>query len=126
VDGGERRSLLERAYERFNARDIDALLAMMSDDVEWPDVAQGQVLRTKDAIRSYWEAQFAVANPVVTPTGFIDVDDDLVAVVDQVVLDFEGNAVVPRATVFHRYSFDGDLVRRMVVFTERHQATAAA
>lgn len=109
----------------FNDRDIDALVAMMTDDAEWPDVANGAVLRDKAAIRSYWEGQFAVSNPQVEPTDFVGVGDDMVAVVKQEVTNLRGEPLVPTTVVFHRYSFDGDLVRRMVVFNDLDQATSA-
>ncbi len=110
----------------FNARDVAALLAMMTDDIEWPDVANGVVLRNKDAIRSYWEGQFAVADPRVQPTEFIPVADDLVAVVDQRVLDRRGEPITAPTVVFHRYSFRDELVRRMVPFHDRREAVEAA
>ncbi len=59
VDDVEKVSTLERAYELFNERRIDQLLAMMVDDVQWPDVANGAVLEGPSAIRQYWGAQFA-------------------------------------------------------------------
>jgi hypothetical protein len=121
-DMNERTALLSRAYERFNARQVDELLAMMSDDVEWPDVANGGVLRDKALIRSYWAGQFAVADPRVTPVDFIEVGDEVVVVVEQEILALDGSVLVPGATVFHRYAFDGDLVRRMRVFADRDEA----
>jgi hypothetical protein len=121
----DRIALLERAYRLFNDRHVDALLAMMTDDVEWPDVANRAVLSGKQAIRPYWAAQFAVADPQVRPTAFIDAGDDLVAVVDQRILDREGRPLAPPAVVFHRYTFDGGLVRRMVVFTDADEAVIA-
>lgn len=121
----EREAILERAYLLFNARDVNALLAMMTDDIEWPDVANGVVLRDKDAIRSYWEGQFAVADPQVQPTEFIPVEDDLVAVVDQRVLDRRGEPITALTVVFHRYSFRDELVRRMVPFHDRREAVEA-
>jgi len=126
VDIGGRRALLERAYELFNAGEVEALLAMMTDDVEWPDVANGLVLRDKRAIRSYWEGQFAVANPQVRPTDFLPVEDDLVAVIDQRLLDLGGQPIAPPAVVFHRYSFEDQLVRRMVYFSDRREAVEPA
>jgi ketosteroid isomerase-like protein len=33
--------LLGRAYEAFNARDIDGVLATMRADVEWPNGMEG-------------------------------------------------------------------------------------
>src|SRR5436305_1772515 len=83
MDTNERIESLRRAYRLFNDRQIDALLAMMSEDVEWPDVAGGAVLHGKAAIRRYWDAQFASADPRVSPTRFIEAGEDLIAVVDQ-------------------------------------------
>jgi ketosteroid isomerase-like protein len=124
MDTSERVEFLERAYHLFNSRRIDDLLAMMSADVEWPDVPRGAVLRGKDAIRRYWEGQFATADPRVAPTRFIEAGDDLVAVVEQRVLDRQGNVLVPPTVVFHRYSFTDDLVSQMVVFTNAEEAVA--
>ncbi len=115
-------NLLERAYRFFNARTIDGLLAMMTDDVEWPDVVNGTVLDGKASIRSYWEAQFAVTDPRVVPTDFLPVGGELVAIVDQHVLDLRGEPLVPSTTVFHRYTFRDERVRRMVVFDDRAEA----
>jgi len=120
----ERIAFLDLAYRRFNARDIDALLGMMTADVEWPDVAGGAVLQGKDAIRPYWEAQFAVADPRVSPTRFVPAGDDIVAVVDQRILDLQGGSLMPPAVVFHRYTFRDGLVRRMVVFSDLDEAVA--
>jgi hypothetical protein len=116
--------MLAEAYRLFNDRDIDALLAMMTDDIEWPDVAGSKVLHGKQAVRAYWEAQFAVASPKVTPTDFIESRDghDLVAVIDQQVFDLEGRPLTPLAVVYHRYSFSGPLVGRMMVFADRSAA----
>jgi hypothetical protein len=125
MDGTERVAPLERAYRLFNDREIDELLCMMTEDVEWPDVANGVVLHGKDAIRPYWEAQFATVDPEVRPTAFIQAGDDLVAVIDQRIRDLQGEVLTPPAVIFHRYTFSGDLVRRMVVFTDRDESVAA-
>jgi tellurite resistance-related uncharacterized protein len=118
----ERSILLEQAYRLFNDRQIGALLEMMTDDVEWPNVANATVLHGKDAIRSYWEAQFAVADPQVRPTDFLPAEDDLVAVVEQRILDLQGQPLVEPTIVFHCHTFANDLVCRMVVFTDREEA----
>jgi hypothetical protein len=120
--GDGRDALLQRAYLLFGERDVDALLDRMTEDVEWPDVAGGAVLHGPTAIRAYWEGQFAVSRPEVRLTDVLAAGDDLVAVVDQRVLDLDGNQLVPPGVVFHRYTFRGDLVRRMVVFTDREAA----
>lgn len=122
MNTSERIVVLERAYRLFNDRRVDELLALMTDDVEWPDVADGTTLHDKNAIRRYWSGQFATSRPQVTPTGFIEVGQDLVAEIDQRVLDLNGSPLVPPAVVFHRYTFAGDLVSRMVVFPDRDTA----
>jgi ketosteroid isomerase-like protein len=122
VDIDDRVAFLELAYQRFNERDVDALLAMLTDDVEWPDVARGKVLHGPRAVRPYWEAQFAVADPRVTPTAFIPTGEDMVAVVDQQIFDLDGRPLGHATVVYHRYSFRGDLVSRMRVFTDRNEA----
>src|SRR2546421_120729 len=76
--------------------------------------------------RRYWEGQFAVADPRVVPIDFIRAGDDVLAVVDQHVLDFQGRTLAGPTVVFHRYTFAGDCVRRMVVFADREAARHAA
>ena len=112
-----RKALLIDAYRRFNGRDVEGLLSMMTDDVEWPDVLNQKVLRSKDAIREYWLGQFAVGDPQVVPMDFEPgtVDDEIVAVVEQEVRGLGGDVLVERREVRHRYWFRDGLVRRMVV-----------
>jgi hypothetical protein len=124
VDGAERIVFLERAYCHFNERRIDDLLAMMTEDVQWPNAANGTVLEGKAAISPYWKAQFGVSDPTVIPTDFFPVGNELVAVIKQRILDRQGELLAPPSTVFHRYTFRDDLVSRMVVFTDREAAAA--
>ncbi|MGH9097987.1 MAG: nuclear transport factor 2 family protein [Acidimicrobiales bacterium] len=125
MDRAEKVARLEGAYRLFNLRRIDDLLDMMIDDVRWPDVAHGTVLEGKAAIRQYWEAQFGAAAPQVFPTGFLGVDDDLVAVVEQRIYDLVGNLLMEPAVVYHRYSFDRRLISRMTVFERREDAVTS-
>jgi hypothetical protein len=117
--------LLRRAYSLFNNRDVEALLAMLTDTIEWPDVANGTVLHDKEAIRSYWQGQFAVASPRVEPTDFVRAGEDLVVVVEQEVVDLQGETLTPKNVVFHRYTFEGNLVKRMTVFNDLASAVSA-
>ncbi len=122
MEAHDRATLLREAYQRFNSRDVDGLLAMMTEEVLWPDVANRSVLRGKEGIRAYWLAQFAASDPRVEPTDFVEVADDLVAVVDQRILDREGRVLAGPSIVFHRYSFDGGLVSQMRWFADRDEA----
>jgi hypothetical protein len=48
--------LLGRAYEAFNARDIDGVLATMRADVEWPNGMEGGTV-CHAGVRQYWTRQ---------------------------------------------------------------------
>jgi hypothetical protein len=125
TDGADERIVrLRRAYVLFDERRIDEALALMTEDVAWPDVANGVVLHGRDAVRPYWTAQFAVASPVVVPERFIDLGRDIVAVVRQRVDDLDGQPIIPEHLVYHRYEFDGDLVCRMTVHEGEADASA--
>jgi hypothetical protein len=122
VNRAEKVALLERAYRLFNEREVDQLLAMTVDDVQWPDVANGTTLRDQTAIRNYWGAQFEVAAPHVRPTAFVAIDGDVIAVVDQRVFDLAGVPLTDPEVVFHRYSFRRGLISRMTVHQSREEA----
>jgi GNAT superfamily N-acetyltransferase len=101
--------LLRRAYRSFDARDVDALLADMVDDVDWPDVAAGARLRGHAPVRRYWEAQFETTDPRVEPLAFdVDRRGRWVVTVHQRVGDRE-------LEVEHVYSFRDGKVARMDV-----------
>jgi len=50
-------TILKNTYHHFNNRDIDATLAMMQADVEWPNGMEGGVEHDHEAIRNYWTRQ---------------------------------------------------------------------
>jgi len=48
---------LRALYAAFNARDIDAVLAAMTEDVDWPNAWEGGRLSGRAAVRNYWTRQ---------------------------------------------------------------------
>lgn len=50
------RDLLLRAFAAYNAQDVEGLLALVSDDVDWPDGLHR--LQGHGALRGYWTAQW--------------------------------------------------------------------
>jgi len=60
-------SLLRAAYEAFNVRDLDAAVALMHPDVDWPNAWEGGRVRGREAVRDYWRRQFAVISSTVEP-----------------------------------------------------------
>src|SRR5262245_44168610 len=64
----ETEALLRRTYEAFNRKDIEAVLAVMTTDVNWPNMLDRVRAVGHDAVRAYWRDQFARVDPSVEPT----------------------------------------------------------
>jgi hypothetical protein len=102
-------------YAAFNARDIDSVLAAMTDDVDWPNAWEGGRLVGQAAVRDYWRRQWAEIDPRVDPVAVTETSDGRVHVeVRQVVRDHAG-ALVAENTVHHVYELRDGLVARMDV-----------
>ena len=109
------RSLLERAYAAFNARDIDGALAGMHADVEWPNGWEGGVVHGHEGVRDYWTRQWAAIDPQVHPLRFTTEADGRVAVeVRQIVRDQAGE-LMRDDVVEHVYRIENGLVRSMEI-----------
>lgn len=105
--------LLERLYDRFNARDMDALLATMHEDVAWANGMEGGHVYGRDGVRNYWARQWAIIDPHVEPTGFSAGADDgtLNVEVHQVVRDLNGN-VLSDKVVGHIFRIENGRILR--------------
>ena len=82
---------LTHIYGRFNARDIDGVLAVLADDVAWANGMEGGHVHGREAVRAYWTRQWALVSPHVEPVNFHRAaDDTIVAKVRQSVRDLDG------------------------------------
>ena len=109
------RTVLERTYAAFNARDIDTVLSVMHPDVTWPNGMEGGTVVGHAAVRAYWTRQWALIDPRVEPRGFTAEADGRVAVtVHQLVRDLAGT-VLKEATVEHVYAFEDGLIKSMEI-----------
>jgi ketosteroid isomerase-like protein len=107
--------MLERMYAAFNRRDIEAVLAAVQDDVDWPNGMEGGRLLGKAAVRDYWRRQFDVLDPNVEPTNFRrEVDGRIAIDVHQVVHDKSGKLIVDQM-VQHVYEFRDGLIQSMEI-----------
>ena len=107
--------LLRETYAAFNARDIDAALALMTPDVAWPRAFKGGFVRGPEAVRAYWTEQWSEIDPNVQPVSFHpESADGILVEVHQVVRDLTG-AVLADGMVGHRFTFADRLIDRMVV-----------
>jgi hypothetical protein len=108
-------TLLRDVYAAFNRRDIDAVVAVMHADVDWPNAFEGGRVVGHEAVRDYWARQFAQIDPHVEPRSFATTDDGLVEVsVHQVVRALDGSVIADR-DVKHVYALRDGLVARMDV-----------
>jgi hypothetical protein len=107
--------LLRAAYSAFNARDIDAALAIMTSDVSWPRAFKGGFVRGPEEIRAYWTEQWSEIDGQVEPVAFYPEDAGKILVkVHQVVRDLTG-AVLADEHVGHRFTFEHGLIQAMEV-----------
>jgi ketosteroid isomerase-like protein len=105
--------LLRQAYAAFNTRDIDAALASMHPDVEWPNGMEGGRVHGHAEVRAYWERQFAVIDSRVEPEAFEELPDGRMSVtVHQLVRDAEGGTLSD-THVRHVYELRDGLIVRM-------------
>jgi ketosteroid isomerase-like protein len=108
--------VLRLAYTAFNARDIDAALALMHPDVDWPNAWEGGRVRGRAAVRSYWERQFEAISSRLEPRGFVrELDGAVTVEVHQVVHDAGTGELLSDSTVHHRFCLADALVIRMDV-----------
>jgi hypothetical protein len=107
--------LLTNVYSAFNARDIDTVLAAMSEDVDWPNGWEGGRIYGREGVRDYWTRQWDAIDPRVEPVGFETDETGRTAVkVHQVVRDLEGNVVVD-GMVEHVYLIENGLIKSMEI-----------
>jgi hypothetical protein len=107
--------LLRAAYAAFNARDIDAALAIMTADVAWPRAFKGGFVHGPEEVRAYWTEQWSEIDGQVEPVAFYPEDAGRILVeVHQVVRDLAG-AVLIDEHVGHRFTIENGLIQAMEV-----------
>lgn len=104
--------LVQRLYDRFNARDIDGVLASVADDVAWANGMEGGHAHGREAVREYWTRQWAAIDPRVDPVSIRGAADGSTLVeVHQVVRDLAGKLLLDE-TVVHAFRIEGGRVTR--------------
>ena len=111
--------IIERIYERFNARDIDGVLAALADDVTWANGMEGGHVHGREAVRDYWTRQWAIISPHVEPVAFRQAEEGVMEVeVIQRVFDLDGRPLEGQThglkdkTVLHVFRMEGGRIVR--------------
>ena len=104
--------LLKRVYDRFNARDMESVLAAMHEDVMWANGMEGGHVHGGDGVRKYWTHQWAMIDPHVEPIEFSNgPEGEVVVEVHQVVHDLNGNLLADKM-VGHMFRIENGLIKR--------------
>ncbi len=107
----DKSAFLSHVYERFNARDMETVLAAMHEDVIWANGMDGGYVNGRDGVRQYWTRQWAMVNPRVDPIGFSEGPNGTIVRVHQVVRDLSGTLLLDHE-VSHIFSIEDGLIKR--------------
>lgn len=102
--------LVRQLYSAYNSRDAAALLALLTDDVDWPD---GPLrMHGKAALHDYWTRQWHRVHTHDEPSEPVELDDGRIAVlIDQTVRTPDG-ALISTGHFRHLFRFrDGKAAR---------------
>jgi pimeloyl-ACP methyl ester carboxylesterase len=109
--GGAEEELVRRAYAAYNGRDLEGLLALVGDDVDWPDGTRR--LRGRTAVRAYWTEQWTSTHTHDEPVAVTRLPDGRLAVeVEQVVRSLDGSVRATRS-VRHVHRVEGARIVRL-------------
>ena len=105
--------LIAEAYAAFNRRDIDDVLALMSENVSWPKASEGGRAVGKEEIRAYWTRQWKEFDPHVEPVEVIDREGSKTHVKVHQIVKTLGGDVLSDTDVWHVYTIANGLIERM-------------
>jgi hypothetical protein len=109
------RQLLQKAYNAFNNRDIEAALAAMHPDVDWPNGMEGGRVYGHAAVHDYWSRQWGLIDPHVEALRFqVDEAGRILIDVHAVVRDLTGT-LLSDTMVQHVYTIEDGLIRTMEI-----------
>lgn len=104
--------LLVHLYDRFNARDMEAVLATMHPDVVWANGLEGGHVYGHAGVRDYWTRQWALLDSHAEPIRFSAGADGTTDVeVRLTARDLEGNLVFDKMGG-HIFRIESRLIRR--------------
>lgn len=111
-----KKAVVLAAFDAYNARDADGILALVSEDVSWPDGRTSDPnkrLSGHPELRKYWRDQWEVTRTVDTPIEAIELPDGRIKVrLDQIVKTVAGEEV-SRGTYEYFFTIRDGLITRL-------------
>jgi NAD(P)-dependent dehydrogenase (short-subunit alcohol dehydrogenase family) len=107
-------ALVRRAYGAFNARDVDAGVALMDPEVDWPNVPKGGFVHGRQQVREHWREQFSQADPWIEIDELKEKGGRVEARVHQIVCGLDGTPLSDERRL-HVFTFAGERIKRLEV-----------
>jgi hypothetical protein len=107
------KTLIAQAYSAFNLRNVDGVLALMSENVSWPKASEGGRAVGKEEIRAYWTRQWQEFDPHVEPMEVIEREGGKTDVKVHQLVKSLGGDVLSDSEVWHVYTIANGLIERM-------------
>lgn len=105
------KEILLKAYAAYNHQDREALLALASENVDWPNGSAR--LHGKDALRSYWTHQWTEIRTHDEPVQITELaPNKSVVCIRQVVRALDGSPV-SEGWFEHTHQIEDDVIVRM-------------
>lgn len=105
---------IAQLYDAYNGRDFDRCMAMLADDVEWPDEVESGVVKGREAVHAYFTD---VTAPLRAHYDLISLDVDAqgrVSVLSrQTIASAADGSLWSSTRVLHRFTLRDGLITRM-------------
>jgi NAD(P)-dependent dehydrogenase (short-subunit alcohol dehydrogenase family)/ketosteroid isomerase-like protein len=109
--------VVRRAYHAFNEHDVEAGVALMDAEVDWPDMSKDGSIHGQAGVREHWRDQFRQADPRIEVRDIAERDHGVVeAQVRQIVRAPDGRKLADQRLV-HVFTFAGGRIKRLDVRT---------
>jgi ketosteroid isomerase-like protein len=110
-------ALLTKVYDAYNRRDYTAFFALLTPDVDWPDLIDGGRLLGREALRAYWVRNDKLITVDIAVVSIAILSDGrVVAEANQIVRNLAGQ-VWSDTCVRHTFTLRDGLVARLEVET---------
>ncbi len=101
---------LQNLYDAFNRREIERVLSMVAENVQWANGMEGGFVDGRENVREYWRKQFELINPQLeTLESEMDDEGRSVVTVHQIVHDLDGNILLDK-TVKQIFTIENGLI----------------
>lgn len=112
---------IAQLYEAYDGRAFDRCVAMMADDVEWPNEAEGGLLIGREAVRAYFTDSDAQARTRYALISLhTEADGRVSALCRQTITSAADGSLWSSTRVLHRYTLRAGRLTRMEAEQDVH------